>query len=151
MAQRPADAFLPAIRLARFGQLVIYEISDTELQLIERGAPESLFLTFGIFLISIGMTILVTLLSTPIASIRLFTTFVVISTIGLVIGSILLCLWWWYRKSRSDIFKTIRERLPPEGEAVPLVIDAEERQTTERSPSFPLDPAASAPPGGHLE
>ncbi|WP_179696552.1 hypothetical protein [Methylobacterium sp.] len=127
MPQPDADAFLPAIRRARFGQLVIYEISDTELQLIERGSPDSVFLTFGIFLISIGVSFLVTLLSTAIESIRIFTTFVVVSTIGMVTGLILLGLWWWYRKSRSDLFRTIRERLPQDGEAVPLLIGTEEQ------------------------
>lgn len=127
MLQRDTDTFLPAIRRARFGQLVIYEVSDTELQLIERGSPDSVFLTFGIFLISIGVSFLVTLLSTSIESIRIFTTFVVVSTIGLVTGLILLCLWWWYRKSRSNLFKTIRERLSQEGEAVSLPTGAEQQ------------------------
>lgn len=127
MIQGDADAFLPAIRRARFGQLVIYEISDTELQLIERGSPDSLFLTFGIFLISIGVSFLVTLLSTGIDSIRIFTTFVVLSTIGMVTGLILLGLWWWYRKSRSNLFRTIRERLPQDDEAFPILVDTEKQ------------------------
>ena len=126
MPQQDANGFLPAIRRARFGQLIIYEISDTELQLIERGAPDSLFLTFGIFLISIGISFIITLLSTSIDSIRIFTTFVVISTIGLVTGVILLGLWWWYRKTRSDLFRSIRERLPQEGEALPVLIGTQQ-------------------------
>ena len=64
---------LPAIRRARIDRLNIYEISETELQMLERGSPESLFLNFAIFLLSSASSLLVALLTTKIVAVHGFT------------------------------------------------------------------------------
>jgi hypothetical protein len=43
---------LPAIRRARIDSLDIYEVSEYELALLERGSPDCLFLNFAIFLLT---------------------------------------------------------------------------------------------------
>lgn len=111
----PGSEFLPAIRRARIDRLNIYEVSDSELQLLERGSPESLFLNFAIFLLSSAVSLLVALLTTTIESNRVFTVFVVCTAIGFIGGLLLLALWGWHRRSRSTIFEQIRQRMPPEG------------------------------------
>ena len=39
------------IKIGRVDSLVIYEVSEGELQTIERGSPNSIFLNFSIFLL----------------------------------------------------------------------------------------------------
>lgn len=120
---------LPAIRRARIDRLNIYEVSETELQMLERGSPESIFLNFAIFLISAASSFLVALLTTEIPSTRVFVVFVVLTVIGFVGGIVLFGLWGWHRRSTTTIFAQIRRRMPPEG--VPIntakIIDAEPR------------------------
>ena len=55
---------VPAIRL--------YEIEERELDMLEKGMPASLFLNFGIALVSISCSFLIALLATHIASDRIF-------------------------------------------------------------------------------
>jgi hypothetical protein len=116
--QRPTE-FLPAIRRARIDRLNIYEVSDSELQLLERGSPESLFLNFSIFLISVSLIFLTAILTSEINSTRVFIVFVVVTTVRLVAGLVLLAFWGWYRHSRSTIFEQIRRRMPPDG--IPII------------------------------
>ncbi len=47
-----SSEFLPAIRRARIDNLTIYEISDAELNILERGSPDSIYLNVAIALIS---------------------------------------------------------------------------------------------------
>jgi Na+/melibiose symporter-like transporter len=106
---------LPAIRRARIDRLNIYEISEAELQVLEHGSPESLFLNFAIFLLSSASSLLVTLLTTKIESERLFYVFVIVTVIGFIAGLVLMFLWRRNRQSTSLVFAEIRRRMPPEG------------------------------------
>lgn len=112
------DDQLPAIRRARLGTLTIYEISEAELETIERGSPESLFLNFSIFLLSVAISFSVSLATTTITSNRTFQVFVIITVIGYLSGLILLAMWWRSYKSTRSITDTIRKRLLPEGEQI---------------------------------
>jgi len=109
------DQLLPAIRRGRIDRLNIYEVTDSELHLLERGSPESLFLNFAVFLLSTAISFLVTLLSTEIGSARVFSVFVILTVLGFILGTLLLALWWWHRRSSSLIIEEIRRRMPPEG------------------------------------
>lgn len=64
MSSQDRPKFLPAVRRARIERLDIYEISETELQILERGSPDSILLNFAIFLVSIAVSFLVALLTT---------------------------------------------------------------------------------------
>jgi hypothetical protein len=107
--------FLPAIRRARIDRLNIFEVSESELDILERGSPESLFLNFAIFLLSSSGNLVIALLTTRIESARVFIVFVIGAIVGFVGGLLLLALWGWYRRSRSKIFEQIRRRMPAEG------------------------------------
>ena len=115
MVQDGQPEFLPAVRRARIERLDIYEISETELQFLERGSPESIFLNFAVFLISISASFIIALLTNEIQSSRIFTVFVIVAVVGLIVAAVLLVLWVWYRRSTSTIFEQIRRRMPPEG------------------------------------
>jgi len=118
--QDPVQLFQPEIRRARFDTLTIYEVSDSELEILEQGSPDSILLNFSIFLLSTAISFTITLLSTTIQSNRTYTCFVASTVVGYVVGVLLLLLWWRNRKSVSKTVDAIRKRLPPEGEARPL-------------------------------
>jgi NADH:ubiquinone oxidoreductase subunit K len=111
---KPSE-FMPEIGRGRVAQLTIYEISEIELETLAQGAANSIYLNFAIFLLTVSVSFTIALLSTNIASNRVFTVFVVIAVVGAIGGIFLLLLWFRTRKSISDLMHTIKERLPPEG------------------------------------
>jgi hypothetical protein len=135
MTDRDEPAFLPAIRRARIESLNIYELSEEELELLERGSPDSLFLNFAVFLLSTGISLLTALLTTDIPSERLFSVFVVVTVLSFLSGTVLLFLWRWYRRSTTKIFEQIRRRMPPEGTPADItkIINVPPRQPNEQA------------------
>jgi hypothetical protein len=109
------EKFLPEIRRGRFDRLTIYEVSETELEILEKGSPSSLYLNFSIFLLSMGVAFLIALLTTDISSVKVFSFFVIITVIGFTLGVLLLILWLRTRKSVSATVCSVKKRLPPEG------------------------------------
>lgn len=91
------------------------------MKFLERGSPDSLFLNFAVFLLSVAVSFLIAVTTTVIESDRLFTVYIVVTVVGLVTGFVLLAIWYRNRQSVSVIVAKIRSRLPPEGiqEALP--------------------------------
>ena len=119
--QQPSTTeFLPEIRRARINQLTVYDVTDSELEILERGTPDSLYLNFAIFLLSSALSFTVSLFTTTVSNTNIFTVIVVFTVIGYLGGIFLLLLW---RKSHTSVTKcieSIRKRLPPEGVQQPL-------------------------------
>jgi hypothetical protein len=114
--------FSPEIKRARIDCLNIYEISEGELEILEKGSPGSIFLNFAIFLIGSALTLLVAILTTDIKSNNTFIIFVVLSIVGLLSGLLLLFLWHRNNKSISKLIEIIRSRLPRE--EIPQLVDS---------------------------
>lgn len=106
----------PRIRRGKVDSLSLYEITESELETLERGSPSSLFFNLSIALVSISCSFLVALMSADITSYRTFTVFVVIVVIGLIAGGVLGILWWRTRKDVSEVISRIKERMPLEEE-----------------------------------
>jgi len=102
------------IRVVRgkFDSLSLYEVTDNELEILEKGSPSSIYLNFAILLLSAGISFLINLLSVNIQSIKTFTVFVVFTVIGILGGIILLVIWYRQRQSMSDIIRKIKQRIP---------------------------------------
>ncbi len=99
------------IRRGRVDSLSIFEITEAELDSLAKGSPGSIFLNFGIFLLSVGTSFLATLLTVEIASLFKFAVFVVLATVGLVGGAFLLLLWRRLRHEVEDVVSKIRDRV----------------------------------------
>jgi|GEM_PF-1544635 len=125
--------FLPKVKYGRAADLKVHLVSDEELTRLSQGSGQSLFLNFGIAVISIAATFLATLLITKIDSIKIFCVFVIITVLGFLSGIVLLILWWFTRQPISKLVKQIRDRMPPEGEGQPF-------------PTYP-ETVEDAPPG----
>ena len=108
--------FAPAIRRARIDNLTIYEISESELTIIETGSPDSIYLSISVALISAAFALLCSIILTEIKSNIVLFTFISLTGIGFVVGSILLFLWKKSSNSVALCVASIRKRLPPEGE-----------------------------------
>ena len=109
--------FLPEIRKGRVKTLTIHEVSETELNILAQGSPNSIHLNFAIGLFTLASSFLITLLTTKIESDRIFITFVVIAVIGFIASIFLFFLWKKDFKSIKKVVEEIRKRLPPEGES----------------------------------
>jgi hypothetical protein len=109
--------FLPEIHVGRIGILKVHQISDEELTRLVQGSGQSVFLNFGIGVISVALSFLIALLTTTIESIHIFIVFVVITILGFLVGTILLIFWWCNRQSNTTLAQEIRDRMPPRGES----------------------------------
>lgn len=112
---KPTDSTsLPPVEVRRgvFAQLTIYEVAEYELEILEHGSPDSIYLNFAIFLLSIAVSFLVSLLTVDVST-RIFIVFVTITAVGSLVGVFLLILWFRNRKSVSVLVAKIRNRLPP--------------------------------------
>ena len=101
----------PQIRRGRLQQLTIYEVTESELWILEHGSQDSVFLNFSVSLVSIAVSLSATLLTAHFPSDRLWTLFVVVTVVGYVVGIVLLCLWWKSRLSVRECAENIRRRL----------------------------------------
>lgn len=108
-----SEIFGPSIPIRR-GQIdsvVTYEITEYEFEVLQRGNPNSIMLNLAIFLLSIAATLIVTLLTVKIEDSRLFFSFFVVTVVCLIIGGILLILWFNSNRIVSTIVSKIESRL----------------------------------------
>ena len=96
----------------KFDSLSIYEVTDNELEVLEKGSPSSTYLNFSVFLLSIGFSFLITVLTVDVASIKIFTSFVLITITGIILGAVLLVLWYRESDTTSEVIKKIKNRIP---------------------------------------
>ena len=99
------------IRRGRVESVDLYEIKDSELDILEKGSPTALQLNFAIFLLSIAFAAVCTVLTATFENKIIETIFVVVSVAGFMIGSYLLIAWWRNRTSLKLICMRIRERI----------------------------------------
>jgi len=102
----------PKIKRGRYDSLVLYEVSEAELQIIERGSPNSTYLNFAIFLLSIGLSFLATLLTFDFTNqSKKYIVFVVITVVGLALGLFLLILWFRTKNQFDEVILKIKGRI----------------------------------------
>src|SRR5947209_7237921 len=107
------------VRLGAYKTLNLYPVEKSELDLLAQGSPDSLYLNFAIFLLSVAVTTLAALLTLPTdkttPTSATFVVFVLITISAFIVGTFLLLLWLKKRKSVSALVREIKSRLPPEG------------------------------------
>jgi O-antigen/teichoic acid export membrane protein len=95
--------------------MTIFEITEAELEELERGTQESLYLNLGIAAISIAASFLIALLTTVIDDTKTFCVFVIVCAVGFVASLTFGLLWWQARKKLKHVSRAIRNRMLPEG------------------------------------
>lgn len=102
------------VRRGRIQMLTIYEVEASELQILERGSSDSIFLNAGIALLSMAVTLSATLATAQFSTERQWTTFLVLTLLGYIVGVVMFLFWWKGRKSVGACVRSIRARLPME-------------------------------------
>ena len=105
----------PVIQHIRLDTLKIYEITDAELDSLEKGSPESLFLNFAIGVTSIAVSFTVSMITTKIEGFSTLVFFWVVIVVGYLAASVLFGLWARAHRSVKNVAKEIRRREIPEG------------------------------------
>jgi NADH:ubiquinone oxidoreductase subunit K len=100
------------IKRSRVDSLTVYEITDYELSELEKGSPSAINLNFSILLITLGISFLISLLTTEITSNRVFYVFVIIVSVSFAVGIILFIIWFKGKKSVKTTIMKIKERIP---------------------------------------
>ena len=99
------------VRRGRVESVDLYEIKDSELDVLEKGTPADIQLNFAIFLLSIAFSAICSLATATFPDSMTKTTFIVVSVIGILLGLYLLIAWWKSRTSLKALCRKIRERI----------------------------------------
>lgn len=103
------------IKRARYDSLELFDVSENELTIIERGSPSSTYLNFAIFLLSIAISFLTTLLTVNLSeNLILFTIFTVICVLGFMVGIFLTIIWYKNKNEFDEVIQKIRKRMKEE-------------------------------------
>lgn len=124
------------VRRGRVESVDLYEIKDSELDLLEKGSPADLQFNFAIFLVSTAFTSFASLLTSNFPNETIKTVFIVITVVGFIIGAYLLVAWYRSHTSLKSICKQIRGRIPPE---VAVATEYEERPVESEQADTPKD------------
>jgi hypothetical protein len=115
MTEGQNQPLAPAIHRVPLDKLTIFEITESELEALERGSPESIYLNLGVGVISIAVSFSIALATTNIESVKTFCFFVIVTVIGYLAGLTFGLLWWQSRRSLKTVAQEIRRRGTPEG------------------------------------
>ena len=105
----------PAIHRVRLDKLTIFEITEAELEALERGSPESLYLNLGLSVFAVAASFSVALATTNIESTKTFSVFVIVMVVGYLAAITFSLLWWRSRRTLRSVASEIRRRRTPEG------------------------------------
>lgn len=112
--RRPKDEHTgtlePTIRRGRVDSLTLYEITDNELEILERGSPGSTELNFAVALLSIFSSSLTTLLTTTTSTV-VFQFFLMVTIVTFVLGSFFLIKWKRTHNDVKDVVARIKARV----------------------------------------
>lgn len=105
----------PRIRRGRVDSFALFEVTEQELDILERGSPSALQLNFSIALLSVAASFLITLFTQELTG-KTYDVFVMVAVVGFVVGVYLMLTWARHRASVSETIKRIRGRLPGDRE-----------------------------------
>jgi hypothetical protein len=111
------------VRRGRVASVDLYEVKDSELDILEKGSPATLQLNFAIFLLSLAFSSIAALCTATFSSPIAQDIFTFIAVIGILLGGYLVISWWRTRTSITGLITAIRLRIdaPVNPEGTPKV------------------------------
>lgn len=106
----PNDSYVK-VRRGKVESVDLYEIKDSELDILEQGTPATLQLNFAIFLFSTAFTSIGALATATFNNDITKNAFLFVSIIGILLGLFLLISWLRNRMSAQKTIKRIRDRI----------------------------------------
>lgn len=100
----------PIINRIKVSSVTLYEVTEGELRVLEKGPAASIYLIFAMSLLSIGVTVFTTLLAVGVQSPHVLSVLSTICFCGFALGIIYLVLWMRNRSDFKRVLKNIRER-----------------------------------------
>lgn len=102
------------IRRGRVDSVDLFEIKESELDLLEKGSPAGLQLNFAIFLISLAFSASAAVATASFRNSRIETVFIIVIVVGFLLGAYLFIAWFRTRSAVKDVCADIRRRIPPD-------------------------------------
>lgn len=115
----------PIIKRGRVDSVNLYEVKESELDILEKGATATLQFSFAIFLFSIAVACIVALLTCEFKWETARFIFIVVSIVGIIVGIAMLISSLRSKQSIKDVVLTIRSRIdedPAQGKG-PITTD----------------------------
>ncbi|MFA6512207.1 MAG: hypothetical protein WCV86_03740 [Patescibacteria group bacterium] len=100
----------PHIVRASLDEIVVYDVTEDELDILENGSPSSQYLNFALFALSSFLSFLAVLLTVTIELDRIFMVFIVVTIVSGAAGAIFGILWFHNRVSVNKMTARIRKR-----------------------------------------
>lgn len=94
----------------RINEIAIFEVSESELEQLEKGNSSDLLLQFSISLLSIAVSITLTMLTATFNNKYLEIIFISLCIISYILGILLMALWYKSHFSIKKLIQKIRER-----------------------------------------
>lgn len=91
-------------------EIAIFEVTEAELDNLEKGRLADIYLQFAIFLLSTALTTTITIFTVTFNSRMMETLFICCSVIGFIIGIFLLLIWYKNKDSVKGVIEKIRSR-----------------------------------------
>jgi len=130
MPAEPTESY--PVRRGKFDSLTLYEVSEQELLIIEKGSSTSLFLNLAIFFLSVSLSFFASIFTVEWfpegqkAHLITFIVFLIIAVLTIIAGLICGLVWWKSKDSFKETINTIKNRLKAE-----KVTDTGDEQSTE--------------------
>ena len=102
------------VRRGRVDCVTLYEVSESELDQLEAGVPETLQLNFAIFCFSLSITAGTSLVTADFKSEKWMIAFMIAVLVGAVLGVFFIFSWIRNRKSVHELVNRIRQRVQSE-------------------------------------
>jgi hypothetical protein len=102
------------VRRGRMDKFDLYEISEEELRMLEKGAPADLEFNLGLFAFTVAVAAIVTLTSADFKSPVMHEIYLIVAVVGVILGSYFIFTWARTTNPIVELCKTIRHRLPPD-------------------------------------
>ena len=104
------------VKLAQPGELKAYVVFEHQLDLLAQGSPVSLLLNFALFFLGVAASSLGTIATAPPTQDRTYYTFLIIFIITIIVGIVLLAIWYSMRRSVASLVVEIKAQMPPNPE-----------------------------------
>jgi hypothetical protein len=101
-----------SVKRGRVDSIVIFEVTENELNIIRNGSETSIYLNFSIFLITVALSFLISLLTADFSKkLLVFTIFCTITTCAFLIGIFLFFLWLKKKDRFKEVILKIQNRI----------------------------------------
>jgi hypothetical protein len=100
------------VKRGKVDSVSIYEVSESEITILETGSPNSIYLNFFTFLFAIFLSFMTTLLTVSFnEKILLQTIFIIIAVVSGFLSIMVFILWIRGKDQLSEVIKRIKSRI----------------------------------------